>query len=51
MVFDRLDGDGGCGAENGFDAGGAGNLCGGAGEAEDDLAVVLCSGEVLQEFE
>lgn len=41
VVFDRFHGHGGGGAEDRFRAGGAGDLRGGAGETEDDLAVVL----------
>lgn len=50
VVFDGFDGDCCGGAENGFDTGGAGDLRGGAGKSEDELAVVLSACEVLQEF-
>ena len=50
MIFNRLNGDGSGGSEDGFDAGGAWNLRGGARESEDDLAVVLSTCEVLQEL-
>ena len=51
VELDGLDGDGGGGAEDGFEAGGAGDLGGGTGEAEDDLAVGLGAGEVLEQLE
>lgn len=50
MVFDCFDGDCCSCAENGFDAGGAWNLRGGASESEDDLSVILRTSEVLQKF-
>jgi hypothetical protein len=50
MVFDRFDGDCCSCAENGFDAGGAWDLRGGASESEDDLSVILRTSEVLQKF-
>jgi len=51
VEFDGFDGDCGGGAEDGFFGGGAGDLGGGSGEAHDELAVVLCAGDVLEELE
>lgn len=50
MILDGLHSDSSGGAEKGFDTGGAWNLRGGAGQSEDELAVVLSTCEVLQEL-
>jgi hypothetical protein len=51
VILDRLDGDCGGGSEDGFLIGGAGDLGGGAGEAEDELAVATRAGDMLEELE
>lgn len=51
VVFDRLDGDGGGGAKDRFFVDRPRDLGGGAGEAEDELAVVSGASDMLQEFE
>ena len=51
MVFDCLNSHCGGGAEDCLLVDGAGDLGGGAGEAEDELAVVSGAGDMLQQLE
>ena len=51
VIFDRFDGDGGGGSEEGFLGGGVGDEGGRAGESEDELTVGHGTCDVLEELE